>query len=419
MKIEEQNRWTLMLIWLSLTLFYCYQYILRILPNIIMPDIINKFHVGATEFGSFSGIYYIGYIIVHIPIGLLLTRYGSKKIIPACILITAIGLFPLAYLNIWEGMILGRFLTGVGSSAAVVGALQTFRIIYPENFSRMLGFTVSTSLITVVYMEAPLSYIINSIGINAAINLLMIIGFVLAIITYLIMPANSCENQQSNVWSDIKAVAGNYKLLFTGLCAGLMVGPLEGFADAWGSAFMINVYGIEKTVADHLTISILLGMFMGCIILPYIADKTKLYIGVTIFSGLSMMLCFIHILSSGASENSLYYSCLIIGIFCAYQVVIISKIATYVSENRSGIAAAVANMIIMAFGLFFHKAIGMRLDALWDGTLLGTVKSYSSDAYISSISIIPISIFIAIIGLIIISIHSNISANEKIKVNAT
>ena len=149
MRVEEKNKFVSMLVWLSLTLFYCYQYVLRMLPNIIMPDIMSKYQVGAAEFGSFAGIYYIGYIAVHIPIGVLLTRFGGKKILSLCIALTASGLIPLVYFDYWGSVVIGRALTGIGSSAAIVGALQIFRTIYPDKFARMLGFTVSASLITV------------------------------------------------------------------------------------------------------------------------------------------------------------------------------------------------------------------------------------------------------------------------------
>ena len=218
-----------------------------------------------------------------------------------------------------------------------------------------------------------------------------------------------------NIGKEIKAIIFNPLLILTSIFAGLMIGPLEGFADAWGSAFMIKVYNIDKVTADYFTLSIYLGMCIGCIILPYIADKTRYYIGITMFCGLMMIICFIHILSSKASENSLYYACLIMGIFCAYQVIIISKIATYVSEERSGMAAAVANMIIMAFGWFFHKSIGGKLDSLWNGETVEGVKSYTIDAYISSISIIPIAILLAVIGLGLIMIGTRIKRFAALK----
>ena len=132
-----------------------------------------------------------------------------------------------------------------------------------------------------------------------------------------------------------------------------------------------------------------------------------MHFGVTIASGLGMILCFIYILSGEATASMLYYACVITGVFCAYQVVILTKIATFVSEERSGMAGAVANMILMAFGYVFHSGIGMTLDGLWNGDMVNGVKSYSSEAFITSISIIPASVLIAIVGLTIM-VMSNI-----------
>jgi len=410
MKVEEKNKFISILVWSCITAFYCYQYIIRPLPNIIMPDIMSKYNIGASEFGSFAGLYYIGYIAVHIPIGVMLSRFGAKIILPICIACTSLGLLPLIYFDSWWAVIAGRMLSGMGSSAAIVGALQIFRVLYPNKFARMLGIMVSFGLLTAVYASTPLSGIIKSIGMEITISVLLYSGIFLAIATYLLMPKSMAETSRSDIWTDIKVIICNYKLLFASIFAGLMVGPLEGFADAWGSAFMIKVYGIEKIEADSITLSVFLGMCGGCIVLPYIADKTRAYFGVTIASGVIMILCFVYILSRNANANSLYYTCALIGICCAYQVVIISKIATFVSEERSGMAGAVVNMIIMTFGWVFHNSIGMTMDRLWDGAMVDGIKSYSADSFITSISIIPVAMVIAIIGMAILAIINIIHA---------
>ena len=70
-------------------------------------------------------------------------------------------------------------------------------------------------------------------------------------------------------------------------------------------------------------------------------------------------------------------------------------------------AAAIANMIIMAFGLLFHKFIGITLDWQWDGTWKGQmiqgVRSYGTDAFVNSISIIPAATTVAVVGFIIMA----------------
>jgi len=266
----------------------------------------------------------------------------------------------------------------------------------------MLGIMVSIGLLTVVYTTPPITRIVETISMNGTVSILLYSGVGLAFVTYFLMPKSLEEASHADIWLDIKAVICNYRLLFVSLFAGLMVGPLEGFADAWGSAFLIAVYSLPKVTADATIASISLGMCIGCIILPYISDKTRMHFGVTILSGFVMIICFIHMLTGDADVNSLYCACFIIGIFSAYQIVIISKIVTFVSEERSGLAGSVANMIVMTFGLLFHKSIGVSLEVLGSGgSMVNEIKTYSSYAYTASISIIPIAIAIAVVGFIL------------------
>lgn len=390
------------LIWLSITVFYCYQYILRVLPNIISAEVMTSFEVGASEFGSFAGVYYLGYIILHIPIGIAISRFGAKTVLPISIAITALGLIPLIYPISWNAVVIGRALTGIGSSAAGVGALQIFRILYPAKFARMLGLMVCLGLLTVVQTGEFLVSIIAELGITYTLNVFLYSGLFLSLVTFYLMPKTIQENT-SDTFSDLKSILLNYKLIFAALFAGLMVGPIEGFADAWGNAFLVTVYGVDKVLASYLTLLIFFGMSAGCIMLPYITDKTGYYYGTTIFSGLVMFCCFMLLLSTSISIDSLKFISIIIGIFSAYQVIILAKITTFVPEEKSGIAGAVANMIIMAFGGFFHNAIGISLDLLWNGTIIDGLKIYDADSYIKSISVIPISIIVAVIGFFIIS----------------
>src|SRR5690349_22155978 len=88
-------------IWIIASIFYAYQYILRVMPNIMLTDIMQKFSIDAALFGQFSGVYYIGYSLLHLPVGILLDRFGPRKIMTGCIFLTVIGLMPLIFSNHW------------------------------------------------------------------------------------------------------------------------------------------------------------------------------------------------------------------------------------------------------------------------------------------------------------------------------
>ena len=91
------SRTNALIIWAVGAIFYAYQYILRVMPNIMMDDILNQFNIDRVTFGQFSGVYYIGYSLMHLPIGIMLDRFGPKRVMPICILLTIIGLLPLIF----------------------------------------------------------------------------------------------------------------------------------------------------------------------------------------------------------------------------------------------------------------------------------------------------------------------------------
>lgn len=388
---------TAIIVWFFVTLFYCYQYILRLLPNVIMPELMQQFSIGALEFGEFAGIYYIGYILMQIPFGLLLSRFGGKIVIPISVVILALGILPVSIGDSWQLVILGRFFVGVGSSAAIVGAFQIFRAVFPGHFTIMLGAMVCVGLLTAVYISKPLSVVIHNIGIETAVHSLVIAGLILAALTYLVLPKMPTSKAE-NIWTDIKEIICNKKLLVMSFLAGLMVAPLEGFADAWGTAFIRVVYNIERSTADSIVSTILTGMCVGSIILPFIAEKTKRYYATTITAGVIMALCFGFLLTGEGTIFMLYAISLIIGICSAYQVVIISRISSYVKLQLSGMAAAVSNMIVMSFGYAFHKIIAYVVEYNAQVKIIDSVTTYSYNDYICGISIIPIAITIAVLG---------------------
>jgi predicted MFS family arabinose efflux permease len=376
------------------SIFYAYQYILRVMPNIMLTDITQQFNIDAAIFGQFSGAYYIGYCLMHLPIGIMLDRYGPKKVMSACILMTVVGLLPIIFTEYWVYPIIGRVLIGIGSSAAILGAFKIIRMTFSEQkFTKMLSFTVVIGLLGGIYGGVPVSYLCDAFGYKTVVAILAILGVILALITYKLVP-NATSEHKSTIISDIKTVFTNRKVILICCLAGLMVGPMEGFADAWGSEFLKNTYGVNATTANGLTSLIYIGMCFAPL-LSRIAEKTGAYIQTIAGAGIVMLGVFILLVAGVLNLASITVGLFIVGICCAYQILAIYKASTYVPENVAGLTTAVANMIIMSFGYVFHSLIGIIIKAY------STIGETSAFSY--GIAVIPITLFLGAMGFFIIS----------------
>jgi len=351
------------IVWLLASIFYAYQYILRVMPNILLEDIMLQFRIDAVTFGQFSGVYYIGYSLMHLPIGIFLDRFGPKQVMTGCILLTVLGLTPLIFANHWAYPIAGRFVIGMGSSAAILGLFKIIRMTFSEQlFPRMLSISVMIGLLGAIYGGGPVGYLCEILGYEKVVEFFAFAGLALAATTYWVVPKMSSAPQTS-IRADIKEVLTNKRVLLTCFFAGCMVGPLEGFADVWGTAFLKQVYGFEGTLAASLPSMIFVGMCFGSPFLSLIADKCGSYQGTIIGAGLAMALSFALLLIFPLSATAISANFIAVGVCCAYQILAIYKASTYVREQVAGLTTAVANMIIMIFGYAFHSIIGAVVNA--------------------------------------------------------
>ena len=352
----------------------------------------SSFTIGAAAFGQFSGVYYVGYSLLHIPVGMMLDRYGPRKIMSACILLTVAGVMPLLFATHWAYPIVGRFFIGHGSSAAILGLFKIIRMTFSEErFPRMLSLSVTIGLLGAIYGGGPVSYMREVFGYQTVVQMFAIAGCILAAATYWVVP-DMKSTPQATVMADIKEVFYNKRVIWSCISAGLMVGPLEGFADVWGSAFLKQVYGFQGTVAASLPSMIFIGMCFGAPVLSLIAEKVGSYVATIIGAGILMLACFTLLLVWPLSVGVISVSFVLVGVCCAYQILAIYKASTYVREEVAGLTTAVANMIIMIFGYAFHTIIGLVVNAMGGPNV--------SEALVYGIAVIPVALFLGTSGFV-------------------
>lgn len=402
MSILRRFAW---LAWMIASIFYAYQYVLRVMPSIMLGDISQQFHIDATVFGQFSGIYYIGYSLVHLPIGIMLDRFGPRKIMSGCIGLTVIGLLPIIFAENWVYLIIGRGLIGIGSSAAILGTFKIIRMTFKEHhFPRMLSISVTIGLIGAIYGGGPVSYMCTILGYKAVVEIFIALGILLGCITYLIVPetaTNTKVTPNESIVSNIKSVMTNRKVIMLCFFSGLLLGPLEGFSDVWGASFLKQVYGFDTTTAGYLPSMIFIGMCFGAPLLSLMAEKTGDYLGTIVVAGTIMFFVFTALVAGVLTKTSITTGFILIGICCAYQILAIYKASTYVPENLAGLTTAVANMIIMSFGYGFDTVIGYIVNA-YGGP-------HVTRAFVYGIGFIPVTLALGVIGFMFLAYEESAS----------
>ena len=90
---------------------YSYEYLLRMSPSVMQDSLMQFYHLTGVQYGYLSGsFYYFMYVAMQIVVGLLVDRYGPRRLLTLACLLCAFGgwLFACSHM-LWVAMT-GRFL---------------------------------------------------------------------------------------------------------------------------------------------------------------------------------------------------------------------------------------------------------------------------------------------------------------------
>ncbi|HLT27368.1 MAG TPA: MFS transporter [Zeimonas sp.] len=117
---------------------YFMSYGLRSVNAVIAPDLIADFGLTNAQLGSLSSAYFLAFASVQIPLGVLLDRFGSRRVDASLLLVAAAGCLLFAAAQSASMLWVARALIGVGVSAALMASLRAFRFWYAAHRQQQL-----------------------------------------------------------------------------------------------------------------------------------------------------------------------------------------------------------------------------------------------------------------------------------------
>lgn len=394
--------------------FYCYEYLLRIIPGLIVPDLqlafsVKEMPLDATMIGHLSAFYYYAYTPMQLPVGLLMDRYGPRWILTMAVLCCAAGTAIFASTESYWVAASGRFAIGFGSAFAFVGVLKLASIWLPANrFAMVSGLTTTLGMVGAMLGDIILTDLIQSIGWRDTLISSSYIGFVLVPIVWLIIrdtPPQVKANASSPVprmsypklWSEIRFSLKNPQIWLAGIVGGLLMTPTMVFPELWGKLYLQTVHHLEEAESSHAVIMIFLGWAVGGPIAGFISDsirRRKLPLLVGGFLTTILLLCFFYYPNLTLFQMKVLM--FLIGVTSSVEVICFALGRENCPTSLAGTAIAVTNFLVVSFSLF-QVIVAKILDYTWvdPNVMTDQARIYSAESYQIAMLVLPIATFLA------------------------
>lgn len=432
------NKKAILIPWLICALgalFYSYEYILRITPSVMEMPLREHFGLSATGFGLFSAFYYYAYVPMQLPVGMLMDRFGPRRLLTLACTLSVLGMWFLGSTHLVSIATSGRFLTGFGSAFAFVGVLKLATIWLPEDrLALVAGLAAALGTVGAMIGDNLLGAMVEQMGWQHAVNYTAIFGIgVIALMWFGIHDKKQdLETDGGTVESfdrgflDLKLILGNKQVWINGGFGCLIYLPTTVFAELWGIPYLSHAHGMTPLEAEFSNSLVFMGFTFGAPLWGYISDRIKqrrlpMFIGA--FGAGILMTAILYL--PGLSGRSLNIAMFILGLFYSVQAVVFAVGRELSPKEAGGTAIATTNMFVMLGAMLLQPLIGRLLD--WSvlarhagdvamKTLTGDQlrQLYTAGDYQFAMAVIPVGIFCAaILTLFLKETHAHAGSNPK------
>ncbi len=400
-------------IWFLAAAFFFCEYFARVDAGVMLDQLMHTFQASATTIGNLGAFFYYPYIVMQIPVGLLVDKYGPRRWLAAAALASAGGSALFAFAYVISMAELGRFMVGLGSAFAFVSAVKLATIWFDsKKLGLLVGLTQGAGMLGAALGTGVFSLLVMRWGWRGAMNSVALILFVFALLIYWLVKDKSdhkqysvdtADNTKHHISDNLKLVLSSKQSWFNALYAGFLYAPTAALGEFWGVSFFHHMYSFSIQQSGLLMGAIFIGWALGGPCMGWLSDRMKCRKPLMLLSvASSLVLLTLLFFGSQWSYHALlclmfFYGVSNTGVALAYAVA-----GELHGAGVVGMSVAFTNMASILIGALLQPVIGLLLDHEWTGRLHHGVRIYSSVAYHDVLFILPCCLVISCIFAILV-----------------
>lgn len=404
MKENRSLRW---IIWFLAAFFYFYEYLLRVAPNVMVPELMQAFKLNATELGVLTAAFLLIYAPMQLPVGILMDRYGARNLLTFASLGCGIGAILFGAAQDLQIAYIGRILIGVSSSFAFVGMVYICSHWFEKNKrASLVGLANSISMLGASAGVGPLSVMVDKMGWRATQYFWGVVGIVLAVVIILLVkkdappPTDLTDDKETphSLLEGIKIFCKSFQSWNNAIIALLFYNITTAIGGLWGVPFIQAAYGVSKEVAGYAISMIFFGWMVGSPITGFISDRLNNRKHVLLISLIATLICFTPIIYYTSMPIYWVYVLIFLTGFFSSAELLNFTFATEITPARvKGTSIAMANFVVSLGGAIIQPLIGYLLEKAQTPTLAGATEIYTKQNYAFALSTLPACLIVAIV----------------------
>jgi MFS family permease len=274
-KDPVENRSLILRVFLPFVFGYYIAYLFRTINAVMVAPLATELGLGADDLGLLTSVYFLTFAAAQIPIGILLDRYGPRRVQSVLLVVAAIGSALFAVSDHFWMLLVGRALIGLGVASAMTGGLKALVLWFPGDRVPLLnGLMVMLGALGAVTATLPADLLLDWIGWRELFGLFAALTAASAVMIYLIVP-EAAPVPSGAVSAGLRKVYADPRFWRVAPLSASCIGTAWALQGLWAAQWLKDVEGLDRAgVVFHL-FTMAVALSLGAILLGVAADRLR------------------------------------------------------------------------------------------------------------------------------------------------
>lgn len=364
--------------------FFAYAFIQRVAPSVMVDDLMRDFAVGGALLGNLSAFYFYAYAGIQIPVGIMMDRFGPRRLLTFTLLLCVVGSALFAYSETVTSASIARAIIGGSVAFGFVGtmtiAAQQFS---PQRFAMCVGILQGIGMAGAVLGQRPYGVLVDATGWREALLWTGAVAAILALAIWLtVRDGERHTGGGARLLDGIRHALRNRETWLNAVVGMSLTAPMLAFAGLWAIPYLKTVYQFPEPEARGLASMLFIGWGVASPFVGGLSDRIgrrkPLIVGGVLMSmtGLALV-AFV----PGIPGIMLYAIFFLTGVGGCTMILAFALCRETTPLWARGAALGVVNGAVTGSGALFQPMLGWILDSHWEGLEVAGARIYSAEGY--------------------------------------
>ncbi|MCH9721723.1 MAG: MFS transporter [Actinomycetia bacterium] len=346
-------------------LYVFFQMVLQTFPSVMREGLVVDLSLNEAGFGGLSSSFYYPYILLQIPAGILVTRFGPRVVLITGALLCTVASFLFSLSETADFAEATRILMGLGAAPTVVCALTLATQWFPARlFPLLAALTEMAGMTGAALGQETLGFVVERAGWRTAMIGCGVFSAVLLILIVLfVRNRKSTDSSDRPNWperAEVVRLLVSIPILSRALAGGLVASTGVAFGMLWGVSFFQDSDGMSLSTASLTASFYFWGCLPGMIGSAWLCarfGRPALLLSLGALGTAVAMTLILFVLHGPVAQSAAMFA---LGLCNACYVLTFTMARDHAPAELSGVTMGLTNMLIMGVGgMIFQPLIGV------------------------------------------------------------